>query len=188
MKLGDVVKLIRGNAGTVVRLGVITGTTGEPKAIKITRAKIELKDQEARGTIIDEGKKQDGSPFFVWYAPMMPHQPHNPPDRLLAHYKDKTPSSYVAKYWAMIDVCQPGTIAIPKSHPTMEWTDTMTITISGVMIRCAVRRTCHCVWLPRQPNDKTAYTGFRQPVTRSRAARSCAFRRASSSSSPPTRA
>ena len=23
-------------------------------------------------------------PFFVWYAPMMPHSPHNPPDRLLA--------------------------------------------------------------------------------------------------------
>jgi carboxyl-terminal processing protease len=63
MKLGDVVKLIRGNAGTVVRLGVITGATGEPKTIKITRAKIELKDQEARGTIIEEGKKQDGSPF-----------------------------------------------------------------------------------------------------------------------------
>ena len=25
-----------------------------------------------------------GKPFFVWYAPMMPHDPHTPPERLLA--------------------------------------------------------------------------------------------------------
>jgi uncharacterized sulfatase len=43
------------------------------------------------------------APFFLWYAPMMPHQPHNPPDRLLAHYRDKTPSLEVAKYWAMCE-------------------------------------------------------------------------------------
>lgn len=42
-------------------------------------------------------------PFFLWYAPMMPHQPHNPPQRLLEKYIDKTPSLHVAKYWAMIE-------------------------------------------------------------------------------------
>ena len=47
--------------------------------------------------------QQAKKPFFVWYAPMMPHQPHNPPDRLLAKYKDKTPSLPVAKYWAMVE-------------------------------------------------------------------------------------
>ncbi len=47
--------------------------------------------------------QQEKKPFFVWYAPMMPHQPHNPPDRLLAKYKDKTPSLPVAKYWAMVE-------------------------------------------------------------------------------------
>ena len=31
---------------------------------------------------------------------MLPHQPHNPPERLLAKYKDKTDSLFVAKYWA----------------------------------------------------------------------------------------
>ena len=25
-------------------------------------------------------------PFFIWYAPMMPHEPHNPPERLLKKY------------------------------------------------------------------------------------------------------
>lgn len=47
--------------------------------------------------------KADQKPFFVWYAPMMPHTPHNPPERLLAKYKDKTPSLFVAKYWAMCE-------------------------------------------------------------------------------------
>ncbi len=42
-------------------------------------------------------------PFFVWYAPMMPHQPHTPPERLLAKYLDKAPSPHVARYWAMIE-------------------------------------------------------------------------------------
>jgi uncharacterized sulfatase len=42
-------------------------------------------------------------PFFVWYAPMLPHQPHNPPPRLLAKYQDRTPSLHVAKYWAMCE-------------------------------------------------------------------------------------
>jgi arylsulfatase A-like enzyme len=34
---------------------------------------------------------------------MMPHSPHDPPDRLLIHYRDKAPSLEVAKYWAMCE-------------------------------------------------------------------------------------
>jgi arylsulfatase A-like enzyme len=51
---------------------------------------------------LDKAKK-DQKPFFVWYAPMMPHQPHNPPERLFNRYKDKTKSEFVAKYWAMCE-------------------------------------------------------------------------------------
>jgi arylsulfatase A-like enzyme len=47
--------------------------------------------------------QNDKQPFFVWYAPMMPHLPHNPPERLLAKYRDKTPSLHVAKYWANVE-------------------------------------------------------------------------------------
>jgi uncharacterized sulfatase len=47
--------------------------------------------------------RKENKPFFIWYAPMMPHTPHTPPERLLDRYKDKTPSLHVAKYWAMID-------------------------------------------------------------------------------------
>ncbi|MBM4000917.1 MAG: sulfatase [Planctomycetes bacterium] len=47
--------------------------------------------------------KERTQPFFLWYAPMLPHAPHNPPDRLLAHYADKTGSPFIAKYWAMCE-------------------------------------------------------------------------------------
>lgn len=47
--------------------------------------------------------RQQKKPFLIWYAPMMPHDPHTPPDRLLAKYRDKTPSLPVAKYWAMVE-------------------------------------------------------------------------------------
>lgn len=46
---------------------------------------------------------KEQKPFFVWYAPMLPHTPHNPPERLLAKYRGKTQSESVAKYWAMVE-------------------------------------------------------------------------------------
>jgi len=42
-------------------------------------------------------------PFFLWYAPFLPHTPHNPPERLLAKYRDKTPDPKRAKYFAMCE-------------------------------------------------------------------------------------
>ncbi len=47
--------------------------------------------------------RRDEQPFFVWYAPMMPHEPHTPPERLLDKYAAKAPSPSVANYWAMIE-------------------------------------------------------------------------------------
>ncbi|MDQ3621093.1 MAG: sulfatase [Verrucomicrobiota bacterium] len=46
---------------------------------------------------------REQKPFFVWYAPMLPHTPHNPPARLLDKYRDQAPTLQVAKYWAMIE-------------------------------------------------------------------------------------
>ncbi len=42
-------------------------------------------------------------PFFIWYAPFLPHRPHNPPERLLKKYRDKTDSIHIARYWAMCE-------------------------------------------------------------------------------------
>jgi uncharacterized sulfatase len=47
--------------------------------------------------------RREAKPFFIWYAPMMPHDPHTPPERLLAKYRERAPSLPVAKYWAMIE-------------------------------------------------------------------------------------
>ncbi len=43
-------------------------------------------------------------PFFIWYAPFMPHTPHTPPDRLFQKYKAKgIESDFVARYYAMVE-------------------------------------------------------------------------------------
>jgi len=47
--------------------------------------------------------RREAKPFMVWYAPMMPHSPHIPPDRLLKKHSSHAPSPHVASYWAMIE-------------------------------------------------------------------------------------
>lgn len=49
------------------------------------------------------GAAREGKPFLLWYAPMMPHTPHNPPERLVAKYRGVAPSANHARYWAMCD-------------------------------------------------------------------------------------
>lgn len=51
---------------------------------------------------IDMAKSQD-KPFFLWYAPFLPHSPHNPPDSLLQKYLQKAPKEPIAAYWAMCE-------------------------------------------------------------------------------------
>ena len=46
---------------------------------------------------------KEKKPFFLWYAPFLPHAPHTPPKRLLDKYIPKAPTEYVAKYWAMCE-------------------------------------------------------------------------------------
>lgn len=43
------------------------------------------------------------SPFFVWYAPFLPHDPHNPPERLLAKYRGRGPTPEAERYYAMVE-------------------------------------------------------------------------------------
>lgn len=45
---------------------------------------------------------KDSRPFFVWYAPLLPHEPHNAPQRLLEKYASIEPVAK-AKYYAMIE-------------------------------------------------------------------------------------
>ena len=48
---------------------------------------------------VDKTKK----PWFIWYAPMLPHEPHNPPARFLKHYTKAGRDPRQAKYWAMCE-------------------------------------------------------------------------------------
>ena len=53
-------------------------------------------------TFIDDCQ-EDGAPFFVWYAPMLPHDPHDPPTDLVDHYRTVAPSLHVARYWGNVE-------------------------------------------------------------------------------------
>lgn len=65
MKLSDVVELIRGKRGTIVRLGVIPSGQHDQDEYDITRARIELKDSEARGDIVELNGQGDGTTLKV---------------------------------------------------------------------------------------------------------------------------
>ena len=63
-RLDDVVKLIRGDKGTLVRLQIIPGentATGMSKEIKIVRDKVKLEEQAAKKDVIEI--KENGVPF-----------------------------------------------------------------------------------------------------------------------------
>lgn len=51
---------------------------------------------------IDTAQAQN-KPFFVWYAPFLPHTPHTPPDSLLTKYEQMDLPLPIAKYYAMIE-------------------------------------------------------------------------------------
>jgi len=42
-------------------------------------------------------------PFFLWYAPFLPHTPHNPPERLLSKYEKEARPRPIARYYAMCE-------------------------------------------------------------------------------------
>jgi uncharacterized sulfatase len=53
-------------------------------------------------TFIEEARSAE-KPFFIWYAPFLPHAPHTPPDSLRDKYLPVAPGEAVARYWAMCE-------------------------------------------------------------------------------------
>ena len=47
--------------------------------------------------------QEEGRPFFVWYAPMLPHDPHDPPPDLVEYYTSCTDSIHIARYWGNVE-------------------------------------------------------------------------------------
>ena len=50
-----------------------------------------------------DSAKANANPFFIWYAPFMPHAPHTPPDSITEKYLTVAPTPAVANYWAMCE-------------------------------------------------------------------------------------
>lgn len=50
-----------------------------------------------------EMAQAEQKPFYIWYAPFMPHTPHNPPKRILQHYESLGLDPALAKYYAMCE-------------------------------------------------------------------------------------
>ena len=65
MKLNDVVAKIRGKAGTTVRLGIIHDGSAETVEVIIVRAKIQLRDSEAKGKVLEHQLGTDGKKYKV---------------------------------------------------------------------------------------------------------------------------
>lgn len=53
--------------------------------------------------MVDFIEKDRTKPFFLWYAPMLPHEPHDPPERLLAKYRAPGRPEALARYWANVE-------------------------------------------------------------------------------------
>lgn len=51
---------------------------------------------------IAKAQKQE-KPFFIWHAPFLPHEPHNPPEKYLANYQGRGLSEKAMKYYAMVE-------------------------------------------------------------------------------------
>lgn len=50
-----------------------------------------------------ETSKKEKKPFFIWHAPLMPHDPHTPPNEILEKYKGKGLTPAAEKYYAMVE-------------------------------------------------------------------------------------
>jgi arylsulfatase A-like enzyme len=50
-----------------------------------------------------EHAQKEEKPFLLWYAPFLPHTPHNPPERLLVKYRKEGRPLDQAKYFAMCE-------------------------------------------------------------------------------------
>jgi uncharacterized sulfatase len=59
--------------------------------------------RETMQPIYDFVTEKTDQPFFVWYAPMLPHEPHNPPERFLEKYAVEGRNIKLAMYYAMCE-------------------------------------------------------------------------------------
>ncbi len=77
--------------------GMTEGKRHGDKGLDIGR-----KGMDSIFNFIKDAQSKD-NPFYVWYAPFLPHMPHNPPDSLFQKYAAKVDSDHLARYYAMVE-------------------------------------------------------------------------------------
>jgi arylsulfatase A-like enzyme len=82
------------NAGFTHGMTRTGGKTGRKQGIRIAR-----ETMEPIFEFIDQHQEQ---PFFLWFAPQLPHLPHNPPRRFLDLYDDLDLPWFAPGYYASV--------------------------------------------------------------------------------------
>ena len=59
--------------------------------------------REGLEPIYDFIEQAGEKPFFIWYAPFLPHTPHTPPERLLSKYLTSERPVELSRYYAMCE-------------------------------------------------------------------------------------
>ena len=100
MTHGDVTR--RGRHGDE---GLVIGREGMEPIFSFIQARGALDAAQSAAGSGDQGFVPDDAdrPFFVWYAPFLPHTPHNPPERLVEKYRVPGREEPIAKYFAMVE-------------------------------------------------------------------------------------
>lgn len=107
--------------------------------------------------------KTNGSPFFLWYAPMLPHTPHNPPQKYLDEYQNKGLDAKTAAYYATIRWFDDSVAALMKMLEERNMTENTAIMFlvdNGWAVPLAGERMGYAVRSKNSPFDR----GLRTPV------------------------
>ena len=89
-------------------------------------------------------------PFFIWYAPLLPHDPHDPPQELIDKYLAKGHPLAQARYEGMVEMFD---------HTIGQLIDKLKQ--SGVYDNTVILYVTDNGWMP--PNTATAPPGWRKP-------------------------
>jgi arylsulfatase A-like enzyme len=82
------------NSGFTHGMSEKSGKTGRKEAVRIAR-----ETMEPLFSFIDSHCEQ---PFFIWFAPRIPHLPHNPPKEFFAHYASMKLPWFDRRYYASV--------------------------------------------------------------------------------------
>jgi len=82
------------NAGFTDGMTRASGKTGRKQGIRIAR--------ETMAPVFDFIDEHRQQPFFVWFAPQLPHLPHNPPKRFREAYDDIDLPWFAPGYYASV--------------------------------------------------------------------------------------